>query len=307
MYSLNTEHKTYNQSPKIRANKQRPGTSMGFSLIDINEKIVNFKGVNVPKTYERKEYTKLYNEYIPNISTYSSKRPETSSIVKNDRRLSNDNRMKVNTQYFKTFQNEYDKLLKEAHVDFKDKILLKSIIKEKAERTNFSDNHFITHELAEVKNSKNNLFLKSDIFNKNDEISKLKSSEKYIFNKNHNAHRVFTTSSKSNSEWVAMKAEPSLLNHTSTAFHPLNPGIKNISRTKDEIMKTTIDFNPIHRQKMLCEYTDITRVSGPKPLKDFRKVYKNNNFAFNRTSDLCTTYLDNFKNYKNLIGEPFKK
>jgi hypothetical protein len=65
-------------------------------------------------------------------------------------------------------------------------------------------------------------------------------------------------------------------------------------------------FNPIHRQKMLCEYIDVTRVGCPNPLKEYRSVIKNYTNPFNRTSDMCTTYLNNYKNYKNLITEPFK-
>lgn len=295
MYSLNSKFNTNHQSPKCLSGKSRPGTSLGFSLIDMNENFINLKGVQVPKTYLKSKET-FDNLYIK----------EKSIERKKPIKRSNSKQIAVNTNYFKTYQARYNELLRESQSDFKNVVLLKKYIKEKSEKKNFNQNNYSEpEEIFQPVKSQNNFFLQSDIFNFDNKISSIKTSEKYTVNKEHNKNRQFTVSSKSNSEWIAMTAQPSLLNHTSIKFHPLNPGIKNISKTKEEIITTT-NFNPIHRQKMLCEYIDVTRVGCPNPLKEYRNIIKRNNNAFNRTSDMCSTYLDNFKNYKNLITEPFK-
>lgn len=293
-----TETNFFKQSPKIKQNQKR---ETPFSLIDLNEKHVNLKGIILPKTYEKDVLFSRFPEYSYRYNDESKKEYSSSiSKVKKVEKIK-----KINRDYFKFYQSKYDSWLKDCHEESIKNKEMKGKIKESSVKTNFQQDHFMEYIPVQVKNTQQNKFLMSDILNLHD-TTKYKSSESYLTNKPKTDYKKFNITSKSNSEWVAMTAQPSLLNHTSTCFHILNPSISNISKTKEEIVQSS-EFNPIHRQKMLCEYLDITRVGCPNPLKDYRNQLSLNRFAFNRSKDLCSTVLDNYKGYSYLIDKPFHK
>ena len=144
----------------------------------------------------------------------------------------------------------------------------------------------------------------SDIFmKKNDKVSLKKNGEVYLQKAKVS---LFNSSSRSNSEWHPKNSNATLLNHCSTDYHILNPGIKHISKTKEEINSVCSGFNPNLRQKSLCEFIDLTRVGVPNPNKEFLNAY-NITKGFGRDSNLCSTYLDIHSKYRGVSERPFVK
>lgn len=287
MYALK-ESNLRNLSPKSHSGRIRPGTSLGFSLIDVNEKHVNTKGIKLPETYDYKNMHDIYGKYLKKQNTndkrdFKKEYKDRISTARCSQRLDyqtvNPN---LNNDYFNFYNNEYKRQLSEAHKINRFKPQVKD------------NKTFLQTEIPQMSQTQGNFF-KNKIFNNDTD------------DKPNKATKPYTITSKSNSEWNSLSKDVSLLNHTSTKFHILNPLIKNISLTKNEIINQT-EHNPIHRQKMLCEYIDVTRVGCPNPNKEYLKAYNKSNFSFNRTSDICTSFSDlHSREYKHLLKQPFKK
>jgi hypothetical protein len=149
----------------------------------------------------------------------------------------------------------------------------------------------------------------SDIFMmKNNPLALQKNAEKYLDAAKKS--QVYSSSSRSNSEWQPKNAYASLLNHSSTNYNLLNPEAKNTSRTKGQILNeshTGNSFNPTFKQKSLCEFIDLTRVGVPNPNKEFLSAFNKSKNGFGRESNLCSAYLDLHKMYRGISERPFVK
>ena len=157
----------------------------------------------------------------------------------------------------------------------------------------------------------------SDIFlRKNDLTSVCKNGETYLFKPQKKI--VFNSSRESNSQWMAKPNVPTLLNHVSTEYNILNPGIKGISNTKSKILincenkkNPNIDsvnnFNPIYRQKVFCEFTDLTRNGAPNFSKEYLNAYNSAKNCFAKRTEVCGSYYDIYNSYKDLCSKPFIK
>lgn len=150
----------------------------------------------------------------------------------------------------------------------------------------------------------------SDIFHiKNDALSISKSGEKSYFKPK--PEYKYTALRESNSQWNPKNLMPTLLNHSSSEHHILNPGIKNISSTKkqleDKCKKITSNYGLAHRQKSLCEFIDVSRVSAPHQNKDYLDMLSKDKNVFGKRNDICSDYYDIFGCYKNLCDKPFVK
>lgn len=325
MYSLKAEASSARtlsaQSPKCRTGKSRPGTSIGFSLLDVNPKSVNFKGVKVNETYSRDALHTQYGNFLVRAKNEFKDYKEVEKEIKTRRAesackpiLKKENAREnfpTDGCYFKEYNKEYIRLLNNATQDFKTVKLQKEEIKQRGLHTEvMTDTRNYNHTASNFFRPKpaQKDYLESDIFNVQESISSYKTNEKYTVDRLKNLKKPYTITSKSNSEWTTYAAQPSLLGHSSIEHHILNPGIVNIAKTKHKIISESGGFNPIYRQKMLCEYQDITRNGCPNPAKEFRQIIKENKFLFDRTSDLCTQFLDcHHRNYKNISQPPFKK
>ena len=145
---------------------------------------------------------------------------------------------------------------------------------------------------------------KINIFSKDNEIFTTKNIENKI-----NNDLKYTSSRESKSEWKPKNLMPTLLNHSSSKFHILNQSIKNISKTKDEIINECKNKynnpNYCNKQKSLCEYIDLTRVSSSNINIDYHKALKMNEKTFNVHNNICSEFYDIFGGYKNLCEKPF--
>lgn len=196
--------------------------------------------------------------------------------------------------------------------------LPKISLKEIREKSHLSDIFFIKKD-NKYPHAPNNEIVKaqypnhmeSDIFNlKDPQITKDKSGETYLYRPP--KKEAYTTSNESGSQWhVKNNGMPTLTNHTSVNWNLLNPGNKSISKTKEEIeacCKGAISsFNPIYRQKGLSEFIDLTRVGAPNPNKPFIESMSRTYNCFRKRSDICSTYNDIHRMYRDLCDRPFVK
>lgn len=307
----------------IEVEKRRPVTTNGYSLLDVKEKAVHLKGIMVNDTYNPEITYSLYGDFLKKPShTFKDYKEEEKRIAKI--KQENTKKIEVNSfnshvfpldgNYFKTYHDDYKSELSKTQNQFYSNKKIKDQIKHKSNKTNFANTDRLITDSSfngECRKTFKNFYKESDIFNTDKEcnginLSENKTSEKYTIPNLKNISKPFTVSTKSGSEWIALNSHPNLLNYASEKFHPLNPGIKNISKTKNEIVSAN-KFNPNFRQKMLCEYIDATRVGCPNPGLKFRQVYTSNRFLFNKEKNICTTMLDNHKQYRSLIKPPFKK
>ena len=151
----------------------------------------------------------------------------------------------------------------------------------------------------------------SDIFHLKNDIENIKKSgEKSYFKKYDNSLK-YTTARESNSEWDPKILKPNLMNHSSTQYNILNPSQKNNSKTKNEIQNECNKINPnecfTNKQKSLCEFIDLSRVSAPNVNNNYIRIMKINPRACYKRNNFCSEYYDIYGQYKNICDKPFSK
>ena len=196
-------------------------------------------------------------------------------------------------------------------------------LKQIKEKSNESDIFFAKEvnprkEKVPSKISQHN-FQNSDIFNlKNDDENLLKCGEKYLF-KNNDDKEKYSITRESKSNWKAKSTITTFMNYPSQEYNILNPGKKNISKTKEKIIiecdkkkeehpknATCINFyNPIYRQKGISEFIDITRNGGNNPGVDFINTFNRNPKCFFKQNEVCSDFYDSHLTYKNICDKPF--
>ena len=147
-------------------------------------------------------------------------------------------------------------------------------------------------------------FNDSDIFCiKNNYMSMLKLGEISLKKQ---SKKKFCGTTESDSAWGPNITHKNLFNHQSTPYHLLNPGIKNICPTRQEIEKET--SNATYKAKGLFEYSDLTRVSAPNPNKKFKEVLQVwGPNVFHKNTNLCGNFRDLHAQYRDLCDKPFFK
>ena len=161
-------------------------------------------------------------------------------------------------------------------------------------------------------------FTDSDIFNlKNNDPNIIeKSGERSYFrnlknNSENNKNIVYNINNETILGWKLRNPLPSLYNYTSTKYHLLNRSIKNIGKTKESVFneckKLPDNFNPIHKQKSLCEFIDLCRVSAPKINNDYNKAINLNPKVFRKKNESSSEFFDIYNQYNNICDKPFQK
>ena len=150
--------------------------------------------------------------------------------------------------------------------------------------------------------NRNNIYQSSDSDIFHNKAMTKKSGENYLLS---NLNKVYTVSNLSNSEWVPFNSRINLLNHCSQQYHILNPSIKAITKTKQDIVDISSNFNPTHRQTSIGQFNDITRIGSENPNKLFVETCKKHKQIFNRTNNLCNNFAEMANSYTNLCGKTF--
>ena len=301
------------QSPKIQSGKYRQelsgkGEDKLFSLLDIPIQKVA-RSFKMPVQYERpqsvcpqskpeeKENTDPIKKVTErNIRTaIGGARPDhNDNIIEYFPPHASNSRLSRTSHSFR--ENSKTPSAKEIrqNMDKSDIFFLK---KDKTE--NYQTRHEFNNNRNQTK------YMNSDIFMlKNDKDNLDKCGERFLFKKIGN---VYDTSTKSNSEWKDKNMYQNLLGHSSRSYHLLNPDVRNISKTKQEIINEANGYNPIYRQKSLCEFIDLNRVGVPNPNKVYLNAAKTSRNPFGRNTNICASYYDIHGQYRNLSEKPFIK
>jgi len=101
------------------------------------------------------------------------------------------------------------------------------------------------------------------------------------------------------------------MKYTSSKFDLFNRDMKNISKTKEniieEVKKLSESFNPTHKQKGLTEFIHLSRVSAPNVNKDYHKAINDNPNVFKKKNNFSSEYYDIYNKYNSLCEKPFQK
>lgn len=330
------------QSPKITSGKIRPGTRGPEFNKDTTEKLFSqldipinkiATGTKLPQQYikrDEEELQKIFNGEEPINDLKQNE--ETKQFSKTANNFFTTRNTNHNTAYNKFIPDiptindmkesrpdslkpgrfsEYERLVKTSHTNRHNPnfpIVNAKEIKSKMQSSDVFFRKKDNQDIIQCSHSKQKAldYQDSDIFNhKNNLISNNKSGEPYMIKDPKKVY--YSITSKSNSEWHTKNSVPTLLNYTSAEYHLLNPGIKNISKTKKDIVESAGMFNPTYRQKSICEFIDLTRVGVPNPNKEYLQAFNKAKFSFGRNTNLCGSYLNVHRMYKNMSDRPFVK
>jgi hypothetical protein len=149
-------------------------------------------------------------------------------------------------------------------------------------------------------------YRKSDIFNLiNDDLSKNKSSEKYLFKKNY-MPQIIENDKKTSIIRVGWSPKStrnkSRIGVPSVPFNILNPEVKSISPIKKEI--DSMNNNNFEKPPLMSEYVNMIKPGDSSVRKDVLDELKNNQNIYHR-KNYCAAYCDLYNEYKDLINDMF--
>jgi hypothetical protein len=310
----NVKLDNYNENNKIKKFKKKENLILNENNIQLNDKDDNLKNLNTEKNLKNSNTINHFplslneKENMPKKEIYKSS--DNINYQKSNRK----------DRWLPKGYNDYELLVKNPHLlklnfnsnnVFAGKLPLLNL-KEIQYKSTHSDIFFqeppSKHESDYIKRVMNIRDTQnSDIFlQKNDLDSVCKSGETYLFKPQKKF--IFNNSIESNSTWTPHNPKKGLINHCSTEYNLVN-GTKNFSQTKNDIMieSKNLKINPIHKQKGLNEFTDLTRVSAPNISKPYNEAYKNNQDVFKKRTDICGNYYDIHGSYRDLCDRPFYK
>ena len=173
---------------------------------------------------------------------------------------------------------------------------------------NLKELHFKERLINNNSNSTRNQkdYRKSDIFNLiNDDLSKNKSSEKYLFKKNY-MPQIIENDKKTSIVRVGWSPKStknkSRIGVSSVSFNILNPEVKNFSPIKKEI--DSMNNNNFEKPPLMSEYVNMCKPGDSSVRKDFLDEIKNNQNIYHR-KNYCAAYCDLHNEYKDLINDMF--
>ena len=269
--------KTYRRSYKNLFQKDKKL----FSLLDINDKVTNSRGTSLPFQFKRlspKELDALFNQTITTSRSIQRKKSLTIETTQDEFRRQNSSsclgvKKSIHTETRTFPYSRNDKWKPEYFVNYENLLHNPKLITEEASNNKWAS-RLPMLSLKEIKDksySSDIFFIKShskypdnkvvkapypnhmesDIFNiKDNEVSRSKSGERYLFKPN--KIESYTASRESNSNWSPKNTMPTLLNYTSTNWSLLNPANKSNSKTKEEIVNEyklqNVNNNPMKRQ-----------------------------------------------------------
>ena len=254
--------------------------------------------MNFSKNYFQNNYIKIKNSNANRTMYANHINKEVNHIL--IRKMNKMNQLKSDIFFLKEKQKEKEKEI------------------EKKSKNEENKNEKTVENSISQRNKNLYKYMDSDIFNLRQDDPNIigKSGEKSYFRKLNGVEENKNKSTYSiNNEtilgWRLRNGLPSLYNYTSSKYHLLNRNIKNIGKTKesvyDECKKLNYNFNPMHKQKSLCEFIDLSRVSAPNINNDYNKAISENPNVFKKKNEISSEYNDIFNHYNHLCDKPFKK
>ena len=306
-----------NKEKKLKRNKSQENLSANYSRIQ--SAIVSRKErLYKPIYWNNAEISKKQRDkYMPEGYEYFEKQNLKEF---NQNYLKNNYVKNINND----IQNKKNKNLNNENSQENSHILLRKLNKMKQLQSDIffmKDKDIKKEENKKQTIAKQNLykFTDSDIFNlkNNDPIIIEKSGERSFFrnlknNVENNNNIAYNMNNETKLGWKLRNPLPSLYNYTSTQYHLLNRNIKNIGKTKESVFNECkklpeSNFNPIHKQKSLCEFIDLCRVSAPKINNDYNKAINLNPNIFRRKNESSSEFFDIYNQYNSICDKPFQK
>ena len=276
-----------------------------------------YKKINLNKTQSRKE--RLYKPYCWDKYDMKEIKKEQKDRLKPE---GYDFQEKIILDSAKNYlKNNYVKI-KDAPKDY---ILIRKLNKLKNNKSNIfflenEDNNKISLYKKEITSDKRrNIYAKyqdSDIFNLRKDKNIIEKSGEHSFfignnQNNNNNNAVYNSNNETLLGWKLRKPLPCFMNYTSSKFDLFNRDMKNISKTKEniieEVKKLSESFNPTHKQKGLTEFIHLSRVSAPNVNKDYHKAINDNPNVFKKKNNFSSEYYDIYNKYNSLCEKPFQK
>ena len=149
-------------------------------------------------------------------------------------------------------------------------------------------------------------YRKSDIFNLiDDNLSKSKSSEKYLFKKNY-MPQIIENEKKTNINEVGWspkgQTNKSRIGVSSVAFNIISPSLQNFSPMKKDI--DLLNKNHFEKSSLISEYVNLCKPGDTTLRQEFSDKLNENQNAFHR-KNYCASYNDLHHEYKDLVDHVF--
>ena len=203
----------------------------------------------------------------------------------------------------KYFKNNY-KLIQKPNGKI-EPVLIREIRREKYKQSDIFFRKKNNQKLdIKLKNrTPNTTFLSSDIFNIRKEKKENKKLKKIDTIK-------YDINSESIKGWKIRDLFPSMFNHSSINYDIINPRVKNICKTKENVLKECKTkykgFNPFKRQKILCEYLDLTNVNNSNRNEEYYNAISKNPNLFRRQEEIFSKFYKIYHGYNDLVDKPFR-
>lgn len=169
-----------------------------------------------------------------------------------------------------------------------------------------STQNCVSNKINGIKFLSNSDYTKSDIFNlKEDNLSKIKTSEQYLYKKNYKPLSIDLQKKTniSNVGWFPKELKnQSRISVSSVGFNILCPDLKNISPTKKDI--DTLNKNNTYKANLMSEFIDKCKPGDTELRKDYKNILNQNKNIFHR-KNYCASYNDLHHEYKDLILDLF--
>ena len=146
-------------------------------------------------------------------------------------------------------------------------------------------------------------YKQSDIFNLiNDNLSKNKSSEKYLFNKNYYPQTIEKTSINDIGWSPKGQNYKSRINCSSVPFNILSPNLRSITQIKKDI--DVLNHNNFDKIHLMSEFIDMCKPGEINLREEFNDKLNENKNIFHK-KNYCAAYSDLHHEYKDLVNEEF--
>lgn len=181
---------------------------------------------------------------------------------------------------------------------------------------NEDNNKFKSYQKSISSDNRRNIYARyqdSDIFNlrKDRNIIEKSGEHSFLSGKHLKKNISYNANNETLLGWNLRKPLPSFCNYTSSKFNLFNRDMKNISKTKEnileEVKKLSESFNPTHKQKGLTEFLQLSRVSAPNVNKDYLKAINEDPNVFKKKNNFSSEYYDIYNKYNSLCDKPFQK
>ena len=266
-----------------------------------NDKISLIRTLKSNNQLENKDkvmpISKSYEKYIYTLNNiYNEKKDNNHENLKNKRKY---NSIYINNNNFEAYNKSY------RNNNNNEASIFPLIHSSNFENSNSTQN-YITNKINGIKFLTNNDYTKSDIFNlKDDNLSRIKTSEKYLYKKNYKPLSIDLQKKTNinNVGWFPKELKnKSRISVSSVGFNILCPDIKNISPTKKDI--DTLNKNNTYKANLMSEFVDKCKPGDTELRKDYTNTLNQNKNIFHR-KNYCASYNDLHHEYKDLILDLF--